>query len=53
MAERIPGAEFVVVEGVGSSHGMIYERLDEGVDPVREHLRLVGQHVPAGRPTHG
>ena len=39
VAERIPGARLVLVEGVGSSHGMIYERLDEWLEHVREHLR--------------
>lgn len=39
VAERIPGARLVLVEGVGSSHGMIYERLDDWLDHVKEHLR--------------
>jgi pimeloyl-ACP methyl ester carboxylesterase len=39
VAERIPGARFVLVEGAGSSHGMIYERPDDLLNPVREHLR--------------
>ncbi|KWX69255.1 alpha/beta fold hydrolase [Mycobacterium sp. NAZ190054] len=39
VAERIPGARLVLIEGVGSSHGMIYERLDDWLHHVREHLR--------------
>jgi pimeloyl-ACP methyl ester carboxylesterase len=43
VAERIPGARFVLVEGVGSSHSMIYERPADWLDHVREHLQsLVG-----------
>jgi pimeloyl-ACP methyl ester carboxylesterase len=38
VAERIPGARYVLVEGPGSSHGMIYERLDDWLGHVREHL---------------
>jgi pimeloyl-ACP methyl ester carboxylesterase len=53
VAERIPGARLVVVEGAGSSHAMIYERPDDWLDLVKEHLRLVGQHVPAASPGHG
>jgi pimeloyl-ACP methyl ester carboxylesterase len=39
VAERIPGARLVIVEGVGSSHGMIHERLDDWLEHVRAHLR--------------
>lgn len=39
VAERIPGARFVLVEGAGSSHGMIYERPADLLLHVREHLR--------------
>lgn len=39
VAERIPGAQLVVIDGVGTSHGMIYERPDDWLDHVREHLR--------------
>jgi hypothetical protein len=39
LAERILGARLVLVEGVGSSHGMIYERLDDWLGHVSEHLR--------------
>lgn len=53
VAERIPGARFVLVEGVGSSHGMIHERPDDWLALVWKHLRLVGQHVPAASPGHG
>ncbi len=53
VAERIPGARFVLVDGVGSSHGMMYERLDEWLDHVREHLRRIGAQVPAASPGHG
>ena len=45
VAKRIPGARFVLVDGVGSSHGMIYERLEEWLGHVREHL---GSHSLEG-----
>lgn len=38
VAERIPGARLVLVAGVGSSHGMIYERPDDWLRHVQEHL---------------
>jgi hypothetical protein len=39
VAERIPGARLVVIEGAGSTHGTIYERLDDWLGLVCEHLR--------------
>jgi pimeloyl-ACP methyl ester carboxylesterase len=53
VAERIPGARYVLVEGIGSSHGMMYERPAEWLDHVREHLRLASQHLPTAGPGHG
>jgi pimeloyl-ACP methyl ester carboxylesterase len=50
VAERIPGARLVLVEGVGSSHGMIYERLDEWLEHVREHLRSHARAAQTIRP---
>ena len=39
VAERIPDAEFVLIEGPGSSHSMHFERTDEWLGHVRGHLR--------------
>jgi pimeloyl-ACP methyl ester carboxylesterase len=38
VAERIPGAEFHLVEGAGSSHSMHLERTEDWLDLVRAHL---------------
>lgn len=38
VAEAIPGASFVLVEGPGSSHGLHVERPDDWLTHVREHL---------------
>jgi pimeloyl-ACP methyl ester carboxylesterase len=46
VAERIPGARFVVMVGAGTSHGMIYERCDEWLDHVWEHLRSCPRELP-------
>jgi pimeloyl-ACP methyl ester carboxylesterase len=46
VAELIPGARFVLVEGSGSSHGMHYERLGDWLAHVRQHL---GSHSIAAR----
>jgi pimeloyl-ACP methyl ester carboxylesterase len=38
VADLIPGAEFVLVKGPGSSHGMHVERPDDWLGHVRDHL---------------
>lgn len=38
VAERIPGARFVLLEGPGSSHGMHFERTEEWLEHVLGHL---------------
>ncbi len=39
VAERIPGAEFHLVEGAGSSHSMHVERTEDWLDLVLAHLK--------------
>jgi pimeloyl-ACP methyl ester carboxylesterase len=38
VAERVPGAQFVLIEGPGSSHGMHFERTEEWLGHVLGHL---------------
>ena len=41
LASAMDNAEFVLIEGPGSSHSMHFERTEEWLGHVREHLHRV------------